>query len=81
MRIALLLLTILETLFLTRSAGATFNCFDTPGQGRKCACIGSNDCSEMRKSGNCKSSPECDNSELGAIICSCKAERTSRTNQ
>jgi hypothetical protein len=81
MRLALLTLLMVQVLLLTHSAGATFNRFDTPGQGRRCACIGSNDCSEMRKSGNCKSSPECDNGELGAIICSCRAARDSRTNR
>jgi len=80
MRAALLTLIIVEALFLSPSAWAKFNCFETPGEGRRCACVGSNDCSEMQKSGNCKSAPDCDNSQLGAIICSCRATATSRTS-
>jgi len=53
--------------------------FETPGEGRRCACIGAGNCSEMKNSDSCASGPECDKSELGAIICSCKAARTSRT--
>ena len=80
MREALLILTIVAALFLAHSnAWATFNCFETPQGERRCACIGADDCSEMQKSDGCKSGPECDNSQLGAIICSCKAVRTSRT--
>ena len=52
--------------------------FDTPSEGRRCACIGVRQCDEMLKSGDCKSDPRCDNGELGAIVCSCKAVRTSR---
>ena len=44
-----------------------------------CACIGAGSCSEMKNSDSSASGPECDKSELGAIICSCKAARTSRT--
>ena len=80
MREALLILTIVAALFLAQSnAWATFNCLETPQGERRCACIGADDCSEMQKSDGCKSGPECDNSQLGAIICSCKAVRTSRT--
>ena len=57
-------------------AGAEFICFQTPGEGIRCACIGASDCSEMRNSGSCKSEAECDKGELGAIVCSCKATRT-----
>jgi len=80
MRAALLILIIVEALFLSPSGWAKFNCFETPGEGRRCACVGSGDCSEMQKSGACKSTPDCDNSQLGAIICSCKATGTSRTS-
>jgi hypothetical protein len=80
MRSALLILSIVAALFLARSnAWATFNCFETPEGERRCACIGAYDCREMQKSDSCESGPECDNRQLGAIICSCKAERTSRT--
>jgi hypothetical protein len=80
MRPALLILTSVAALLLARSnAGATFNCFETPQRERRCACVGAEDCGEMQKSDNCKSGPECDNRQLGAIICSCKAARTSRT--
>ena len=48
-------------------AEAEFNCFATPGEGVRCACIGLNDCSEMKNSDSCKSDPECDKNELGAI--------------
>jgi hypothetical protein len=79
MRRALLRLLIVPVLLLTPSAGAAFGCFDTPGQGRKCACIGENDCDGMEQSGSCKSNPDCDKSELGALVCSCKAARGART--
>ena len=42
-------------------------------------CAHAGNCSEMKNSDSCTSGPECDKSELGAIICSCKAARTSRT--
>ena len=78
MRAALLTLAIVAALFLARSrAWAAFNCFETPEGERRCACIGRNNCSEMR--GSCKSEPVCDHGELGAVVCSCTAMRTSRT--
>ena len=78
MRAALLTLAIVAALFLARSrAWAAFNCFETPEGERKCACIGRNNCSEMR--GSCKSEPVRDHGELGAVVCSCTAMRTSRT--
>jgi hypothetical protein len=78
MRAALVALIIVVALFLSRSDGwATFNCFETPEGARRCACIGADNCREMQNSSSCKSGPECDKSELGAIICSCKAVRTS----
>jgi len=74
MRATLLVLTIVAASFLAHSdAWAAFNCFETP-EGRRCACVGDVDCSEMRKSDNCKSGLECDNSQLGALICSCEAQ-------
>jgi hypothetical protein len=73
MRTALLALILLEAPALTRPAQATFNCFNTPDDGRGCAYVGAGECDEMLKSGYCKSKPHCDNGELGPIICSCKA--------
>jgi hypothetical protein len=49
--------------------------FRTPEGKRRCACIGDVNCSEMRKSDNCKSDLQCDNGQLGAVICSCEAGR------
>jgi hypothetical protein len=63
------------------NAWANFNCFETPEGKRRCACIGSVDCSELQKSDSCQSSLECDNRQLGAMICSCKAARTSPTGR
>ena len=80
MRVALPVLALTAaSLVGSLDAGAEFNCFETPGEGVRCACIGASDCGEMKNSDSCKSDPECDKSELGAIICSCKAVRTSRT--
>jgi len=77
MRIALLVLTFtIASLSRSMDARAEFNCFQTPGEGVRCACIGASDCSEMKNSGSCKSEAECDKGELGAIVCSCKATRT-----
>jgi hypothetical protein len=79
MRVALLVLTLtMASLAGSLGAGAEFNCFETPGEGVRCACIGASDCSEMRNSGSCKSVAECDKGELGATICSCAAARSSR---
>jgi hypothetical protein len=79
MRVALLVLTLaVASLVGSLDAEAEFNCFATPGEGVRCACIGLNDCSEMKNSDSCKSDPECDKGELGAIICSCKAARTAK---
>jgi hypothetical protein len=74
MRFALLIVTLtLVSLTWNWNASAEFNCFETPGEGSRCACIGANDCAEMKNSGSCKSEAECDKGDLGAIICSCKA--------
>ena len=78
MRAALLVLTLLmASLTVSVGAQAEFDCFQTPGEGVRCACIGTTDCSEMKNSGRCKSDAECDKGELGAVICSCKAARIS----
>ena len=77
MRAAVLTLTIVSMVFLAHSHAWAFDCFETPEGKRRCACIGADDCSEMRQSGSCKSDPECDHAELGAIVCSCPAVRTS----
>jgi hypothetical protein len=80
MRSALLTLSIVAALFLVcSSAWAKFNCFETPEGQHRCACVGADDCSEMQKSDSCKSGPECDDRQLGTVICSCKATPTSRT--
>jgi hypothetical protein len=80
MRAALLVLTLAAASLLgSLNAWSKFDCFETPGEGRRCACIGTGNCSEMKSSDSCKSDPQCDKSELGAIICSCKAVRTSRS--
>jgi hypothetical protein len=76
MRFALLIVTLtLVSLAWNWDASAEFNCFETPGEGSRCACIGASDCTEMKNSGSCKSEAECDKGDLGAIICSCKAHR------
>jgi hypothetical protein len=80
MRGALLVVTVaLASLTGSLDAWGEFNCFETPGEGVRCACIGASDCSEMKNSDSCKSEAECDKGELGAIICSCKASRTSKS--
>ena len=77
MRVALLVVILaLASLGWNWDARAEFNCFETPGEGD--ACIGANDCTEMKNSDNCKSEAACDKGELGAIICSCKAARPSK---
>ena len=77
MRFALLIVTLtLASLAWNWNASAEFNCFETPGEGPRCACIGANDCTDMKNSDSCKSEAECDKGDLGAIICSCKANRT-----
>jgi hypothetical protein len=77
MRAALLVIALaVASLLGSVDAWTKFDCFETPGEGRRCACVGAGNCSEMKSSDSCKSDPECDKSELGAIICSCKAVRT-----
>src|SRR4029079_4732401 len=78
MRAPLLVLTLtMASLEVSVGARAELNCFQTPGEGVRGACIGTTDCSEMKNSGRCKSDAECDKGELGAVICSCKAARIS----
>jgi hypothetical protein len=77
LRAALLVLILISApLAGSMGAGAEFKCFQTPGEGIRCACIGASDCSEMKSSGTYKSEAVCDKGELGAIICSCKAARS-----
>jgi hypothetical protein len=80
MRAALLTVGIAAAILLLLSkAQATFDCFETSQRERRCACTGGRNCIELQKSGSCKSGFKCDDSELGAMICSCKAAKTSRT--
>jgi hypothetical protein len=82
MRTALLVLTLtIASLAGSMDARAEFNCFQTPGEGVRCACIGASDCSEMKNSGSCKSEAECDKAELGAIVCSCRAALSPKADQ
>ena len=62
------------------NANATFSCFVTARGERRCACVGGADCIALQKSGSCKSRFKCDDSELGALICSCEASRSSKVN-
>ena len=54
MRPALRILAIVAALFIALSHAWAFDCFETPEGKRRCACIGADDCSEMRQSGSCK---------------------------
>jgi hypothetical protein len=81
MRTVLILAFAIVTLAGSGEARTAFNCFQTPGEGSRCACIGASDCGEMKSSGNCKSEARCDKGELGAIICSCKAARTPKADR
>ena len=66
MRVVLLVVILaLASLGWNWDARAEFNCFETPGEGSRCACIGANDCTEMKSSDNCKSEAACDKGELG----------------
>lgn len=81
MRMALLTVAIAAAILLALSgAHAAFDCFETSQHQLRCACTGGRDCIELQNSGRCKSGFKCDDGELGAMICSCKAVRkTSRT--
>ena len=58
-------------------ARGDYNCFESYGGERRCACIGTSDCSQMKASNSCKSEPTCDNG-LGTIVCSCSAAKKSK---
>ena len=60
--------------------GVTFKCGKDPHGKSMCACIGAAACSEMQKSDSCISGIECHSSQLGTIICSCKAVEPQRKN-
>jgi hypothetical protein len=75
---ALLIAALIEALAFTPQAFAAYRCFDTPGGSHRCACIGANECNDLEKSGYCKSDPQCDKAELGALICSCSARRAAK---
>ena len=78
MRAALLTVAIMAAIFLVAfEAQATFDCFETPQGQRRCACLGGENCIELQKSGTCKSDFKCDDSEVGAMICSCRAVKVS----
>jgi hypothetical protein len=80
MRKALLVLTIVVVSNLSHlAAWANFNCFATPQGERRCACVGTDNCAEMKTSDRCQSAPQCDDRQLGAIICNCKAAKSART--
>jgi hypothetical protein len=78
MRSVMVVLCTLAGSFLAFSdAGADFNCFESYGGERRCACAGKDDCSQMKISHSCKSEPKCDTG-LGAIVCSCEAAKDSK---
>jgi hypothetical protein len=78
MRSVMVVLGTLAGSFLAFSdAGADFNCFESYGGERRCACAGKDDCSQMKISHSCKSEPKCDTG-LGAIVCSCEAAKDSK---
>ena len=81
MRLALLVLALAIALLAgSGKARIEFNCFQTPGEGNRCSCIGASDCSDMKNSGSCKAEAACDKGELGAIICSCKAAHAAKVS-
>ena len=58
MRVALLVVILaLASLGWNWDARAEFNCFETPGEGSRCACIGANDCTEMKNSAAASQKP------------------------
>jgi hypothetical protein len=80
MRKALLVLTIVAASDLSRPAAwANFSCFETPEGERRCACVGADNCAEMKTSDSCKSDAQCDDRALGVIICNCKAAKSVKT--
>jgi hypothetical protein len=69
------------SLFSIANDGAIFKCGKDPHGKNMCACIGAAACSEMQKSDSCISGIECHSSQLGTIICSCKAVQPQRKNR
>jgi hypothetical protein len=81
MRLALLTIIIVAALGVTRADARTdFYCFATP-VGERCACEGDDSCRALHNSDSCVSDPQCDNRELGILICSCKAISTSQRDR
>jgi len=73
MRLALLTIVIVAAFGVPRADARTdFYCFVTP-VGERCACEGTESCRALHNSNSCVTDPECDDGELGIIICSCKA--------
>jgi hypothetical protein len=78
MRLALLTILIVAAFGVPRADARTdFYCFVTP-EGERCACEGTESCRALDNSNSCLTDPECDDGELGIIICSCKATPASR---
>jgi hypothetical protein len=69
------------SLFSIANDGAIFKRGKDPHGKSMCACIGAAACSEMQKSDSCISGIECHSSQLGTIICSCKAVQFQRKNR
>jgi hypothetical protein len=78
MRLALLTIVMIAALGLPAQAGTDFDCFVTPQGETRCACEGDDSCRAMDNSKACVTDPECDDGELGVMICSCKATPASR---
>ena len=76
----LAMLLLLSTIFVDSTASLAkagrFNCGEDPHGTYMCACIGAEACAELHKSTRCQSGIECHSSQLGTIICSCKAMRS-----
>jgi len=79
MRLALLTIVIVAAGISRANARTDFYCFVTP-VGEGCACEGRESCRALDNSNSCVTDPECDDGELGIIICSCKAIPASRRN-
>jgi hypothetical protein len=72
MRLPLLMIAIVAAGVSCAHARTDFYCFVTP-VGERCACEGTESCRALHNSNSCVTDPECDDGELGIIICSCKA--------
>jgi hypothetical protein len=81
MRLALLTIIVVAAFSVPAEARTDFDCFVTPQGETRCACEGDESCRAMDNSTSCVSEPECDNGELGAVICSCKATPASLRNR